>query len=159
LLHIDKASKNPTAKIRSIGNTLNCWKIVTETRSLREKLALAVTDLVWLSESDYPFEIIDWQIESIEPVILLKQIDRPEDTLVEVVELEAFFATATQEQDWYDESELETVKRYRDLVEILKTNLQEVAVYRVGEIEIEVYILGKTSSNAIAGLKTQVVET
>jgi hypothetical protein len=132
---------------------------VTETQSLSEKLALAVTDLVWLSESDYPFEVIDWQIESIDPVMLLQQIDRPEDTLVEVVELEAFFATATQEHDWYDESELETVKRYRYLLEILRTNLQEVAVYRVGEIEIEVYILGKTSSNAIAGLKTKMIET
>jgi hypothetical protein len=132
---------------------------VTETQSLSEKLALAVTDLVWPSESDYPFEVIDWQIESIDPVILLKQIDRPEDTLVEVVELETFFANATQEQDWYDESELETVKRYRYLLEILRTNLQEVAVYRVGEIEIEVYILGKTSSNAIAGLKTKMIET
>lgn len=132
---------------------------MTETRSLSEQLAVAVVDLVWLSEADYAFEVIDWQIESINPVILLKQIDRSENTLVEVVELEVFFATATQERDWYDESELETVKRYRYLVEILKANLQEVAVYRVGEIEIEVYILGKTSNGAIAGLKTKVVET
>ncbi len=132
---------------------------MTEEQNLIEQLTTAVKDLVWLSESDYPFEAIYWQLKTIDVVTLLAKIGRPSDTKVEVIELDTFFATATQEREWYDEEELENVKRYRNLIETLVTNLQEIKVYRVGEIEIEVYLLGKSPYGAIAGLKTKVIET
>lgn len=132
---------------------------MTEKQSLKEKLTTAVTDLVWLSEADYPFEVIDWQIKTIDSIILLEKLDLPQDTKIEVVELETFFATATQEKDWYSDRELEDVKRYKNLIRILVTNLQEIKVYRVGKIEIDIYILGKTALKTIAGLKTTVIET
>ncbi len=50
-------------------------------------------------------------------------------------------------------------KRYQRLVKLLQTHLTDLKVYRLGEVEIDVYVLGKTESGAIAGLATISVET
>ncbi len=50
-------------------------------------------------------------------------------------------------------------KRYQALVNLLQTHLTDIKVYRVGSCEVNVYILGKTTRNAIAGLSTISVET
>ena len=38
------------------------------------------------------------------------------------------------------------------------TELENVRLYRVGEIEIEIYLLGKDSSGKVCGLQTLSVE-
>jgi hypothetical protein len=48
--------------------------------------------------------------------------------------------------------------RFQELVETLKTTLDDVKVFRVGETRIDVYVVGK-SKGGYAGLKTLVVET
>ncbi len=48
-------------------------------------------------------------------------------------------------------------KRYRELVHLLKTHLTDIKVYRVGEVEINCYILGKTESNAIGEAGTATI--
>ena len=37
--------------------------------------------------------------------------------------VDEFFARATQEEDWYDQEERETVKRFQNKVSVLKQNL------------------------------------
>ena len=66
-----------------------------------------------------------------------------------------FFALATQEEDWHDQEERETVQRFQNLVGVLKQNLSQLRVYRVGSIEIDVYIVGVTPGGGLAGLSTE----
>ena len=61
-----------------------------------------------------------------------------------------FFAIATQEEDWHEEEERETVKRFHNLVSVLKQNLSQLQVYRVGSIDIHAYIIGVTSGSGLA---------
>jgi hypothetical protein len=42
--------------------------------------------------------------------------------------VDEFFAIATQEEDWYDEEERETAKRFQNLVSVLKQNLSQLQV-------------------------------
>jgi GTPase len=70
-----------------------------------------------------------------------------------------FFAIATQEEDWHDQEERETVQRFHNLVSILKQNLSQLQVYRVGSIDIDAYIVGVTDGGELAGLSTKLVET
>jgi len=70
-----------------------------------------------------------------------------------------FFAIAAQEEDWHDQDERETVQRFHNLVSVLKQNLSQLQVYRVGNIEIDVYIVGVTDGGGLAGLSTKLVET
>ena len=124
-------------------------------QKLINQLQQASEGLLWLSESDYPFTTVYWEkVDDIEA----KLLELPETT-IEVKELESFFKRVTEEKDWYEEEEMAECKRYQELVNLLKTHLSDIKVYRVGEIEINCYILGKTDSGAIAGLSTISVET
>ena len=128
-------------------------------KELINQLKSASEDLLWLSESDYPFETIC--IENVDAIEakLLELTDYPPDTTIEVKELDRFFKRVTEEKDWYEEEEMTECKRYQALVKLLQTHLTDIKVYRVGEIEVNCYILGKTESGSIAGLSTISVET
>jgi Nuclease A inhibitor-like protein len=129
-------------------------------RILLNQLQQACEGLLWLSESDYPWETIYWDhISDLTSETLLQQINRELSTRIEIIALEEFFAQATQKQDWHEAVEIEEVERYQNLVQILQENLQDIKAYEVGEVEIDVYVLGKTNSNTIAGLKTKVIAT
>ncbi|MDJ0636966.1 MAG: nuclease A inhibitor family protein [Xenococcaceae cyanobacterium MO_188.B29] len=134
---------------------------------LIERLKQASQGLLWLSESDYPFEVIYWEnVDDIKAKLLQVTNCTPE-TKIEVRELDKFFSQATAEEDWYNDEEMAECKRYQELVHLLKTNLTDIKVYRVGETEVNCYILGQTKSGAIgeagtatiAGLSTISVET
>ena len=73
--------------------------------------------------------------------------------------LDYLFRNCASEQEWHDEQQKQNVKKFQTLVQTLKDNLNEIKVYRIGTIDIDVYIIGKTSSGDIAGLSTKVVET
>jgi hypothetical protein len=127
------------------------------TAEIIDRLQQATTDLVWTSESDYPFEIVAWGKDTeLNPTALFKL---PADTAIQKIAIQDFFAPALQTEDWYGEEELATVDRYQKLLDAIGSNLSDVIVFRVGEIEITVYIVGKTLDRDLVGLKTQVVET
>ncbi|KAM3101255.1 nuclease A inhibitor family protein [Phormidesmis sp. 146-12] len=117
--------------------------------------------LLWISESEAPFEVVVWENEAQEELndrTLLRHLDRS-DTSVETQDFDAFFATATQIQDWQNEEEQAIVHQYQQLVIALKQHLRDLKVYQLGEVNCDIYILGKTEAGHIAGLTTQAVET
>jgi hypothetical protein len=114
-----------------------------------------------MSETDASLHVFCWEngaaFQSKEQ--LLKQTKHPATTLVEEVDLDQFFEPAITEQDWFGDEEKETAARYRSLLSALKQYLTDIKVYRVGEVEIDVYIVGQTKTDRIVGIATQVVET
>ena len=136
---------------------------MTNTSSeLLEQLKKASDGLLFMSESEAPFEPFYWEAVdkgTINPKSLLQKTDRPQNTPVEVVDLDCFFQVATTEQKWHSPEERKTVKKFNDLVNTLKQNLSDIKVYRVGKRNIDVYIAGKISAENYAGVSTKVVET
>ena len=129
---------------------------------LLARLKKASDGLLFMSESDHPFEAFSWQPkqkDALTPEKLIQSTGHSLDTPVEVVDIDGFFRNATTQQDWHDPEEKERVKKYQALVEALKHNLSDVKVYRFGRRNINVYIVGKTPSGEYAGLSTKVVET
>ncbi|MEH2272275.1 MAG: nuclease A inhibitor family protein [Nostoc sp.] len=128
---------------------------------ITEKLKQSSADLLMMSESDYPFEVFLWtaQANNLTTQKLLQLTDHPQDSSVEEVALDYLFRNCASEQEWHDEQQKQNVKKFQTLVQTLKDNLNEIKVYRIGTIDIDVYIIGKTSSGDIAGLSTKVVET
>ncbi len=122
-------------------------------------LKQATIDLLWSSESDYPFEIVTWaQGVEMTPTALFGNLDDP-NLVIESITLTDFFEPVLMVEDWYEAAELALVDRYTNLLHAIESNLAEVQVFRVGEIEIAIYIVGKTPDGDIVGLKTYVVET
>jgi hypothetical protein len=111
-------------------------------------------------ETDAPFEVINSPAQGeLTQALLLQLTEHPPDAPVKVVSADDFFARATQEEDWHDEEERETVKRFQNKVSVLKQNLSQLQVYRVGSIDIDAYIVGLRDGGELAGLSTKLVET
>jgi hypothetical protein len=82
-----------------------------------------------------------------------------EDAAVRELDFDSFFDNYTDEQDWWGEQERAVAGKFQALVRFLKENLSDVKVYRVGGVEADVYVVGRTASGEYAGVKTKVVET
>ena len=130
------------------------------TDSIATQLQQASNGLLFLSETDAPFEVIHWPAQGELPLPKLLQLTgHSPDAPVELRTVDDFFAIATVEEDWHDQDERETVQRFHNLVSILKQNLSQLQVYRVGSIDIDAYIVGVTDGGEWAGLSTKLVET
>ena len=129
------------------------------TAAIIDRLKQATADLLWASESDYPFEVMTWE-RGVEmtPTDLFKELVAP-NMAIKIISLADFFAPVLTTEDWYGAEEFATVDRYANLVQTIESNLTEVQVFRLGEIEISVYIIGKTPDGDLIGLKTQAIET
>ena len=127
---------------------------------LLAELSQACDGLVWQSESDYPWQIVDWQNENeVNRQILLQHYEYHPQIRVLTKTLDSFFQNAIAEQEWHDEIEQAEVKRYRNLYNWLKNNLKDIQVFLVGEVEVDVYVLGRTDRNKIIGLSTKMIQT
>ncbi|MBD1848281.1 nuclease A inhibitor family protein [Cyanobacteria bacterium FACHB-63] len=131
------------------------------TSELVTTLQALTENLMWMSETDAPIQVFCWQdcsaIETSEQ--LLEKTHHEADTPVEGVELEKFFEPVTTEQGWFGDEERETAARYRSLLSALKQHLNDIKVYRVGEVEIDVYVVGVSKTRTVVGIATQIVET
>ncbi|MBW4429364.1 MAG: nuclease A inhibitor family protein [Nostoc desertorum CM1-VF14] len=134
---------------------------MTKTNSeILDQLKLASDGLLFMSESEYPFEVFLWEdIAPVTPQKVIQQTNHPQNTPVEIVGVDDFFQVATTEEDWHEEEEKETVKRFQTLVQTLKENLSNLQVYRLGNKEVDAYIVGQTPTGNLAGISTKVVET
>jgi hypothetical protein len=116
--------------------------------------------LLFMSESDYPFEIVYWKgLTEVTPQFLLGLSGQAEDAPVETLSPDEFFGVAMSEESWRAERARAEAQRYRALLELLKESLDELKVYKIGSIRMAVYIVGRTGTGNWLGLSTVVVET
>lgn len=134
---------------------------MTKTNSeILDQIKLASDGLLFMSESEYPFEVFIWEyIAPATPQKVVQQTNHPKNTPVEIVGVDDFFQVATTPEDWHGEEEKATVNKFKTLVQTLKENLSNLQVYRLGKIEVDAYIVGDTPTGNLAGISTKVVET
>ncbi|MBD2213698.1 nuclease A inhibitor family protein [Calothrix sp. FACHB-156] len=129
---------------------------------ITKKLKQASDNLLMISESEYPFEVFLWSEQSKESLTnqkLLQLTGHPQDTAIEIVDLDYFFRNYSQQQEWHDEIQKQNVQKFQLLIKTLKDNLTDIKVYRLGTVNIDVYIVGQTLSQELTGISTKVVET
>lgn len=103
-----------------------------------DQIMKAAGGLLYPSESDQPFEPVRWK-------------DRPKfDGDVHEQSLEEFFAELEKSEE---------AEKWRNLRNVIQTRLSPVNVYRVGEVRVDIFIVGKTRQGSWVGLRTQSVET
>ena len=113
--------------------------------------------LLFPSESEYPLEPFTWKSATLNRKTILTQAGKPAKTSIEAIALEDFFATVVTDQDWFEDEDREIAQRFRDLQTAIAT-LENVQVFRLGKVEIDVYIVGAIGQDLV-GLKTTVIET
>jgi hypothetical protein len=120
----------------------------------------ATEGLLYMSESDYPVEVIRWDgSEQLSPDYLRKIAGADSSAAVEESAMEDFFRVLAGEQEWKGEEQLAEAQRYQRLRKLLEENLRGIKVYRVGEINIGVYVLGESVEGDWLGVSTRAVET
>lgn len=135
---------------------------LTSASDITAILQTAIAHLQWVSESEYPFETFYWSGQVVSELTdkkLLELTQHPTGTNVETQDLDSFFEFVTQPQDWYGDEEIETMKKYQQLVATLKQYLSDLKVHQVGEIELDIYVVGQTPDKNLAGLVTKAIET
>jgi hypothetical protein len=84
----------------------------------------------------------------------------PLETVVETTTLEQFFKTQIEPDEGDDEEMAEEKRRLAELRDLLASELQDIGVYRVGEINITAYVLGQVPGTSdAAGVFAELVET
>lgn len=129
---------------------------------LFETLGQATSGLLFPSESDAPltpYRFPGPKGAEPTPEALLRVEHLPSDTPVETITVADLFDPFQHADESASEEDQAEAARYRALVELLTRELTALRVYRVGEVDIDVYVLGQDASGDWLGLKTHVVET
>jgi hypothetical protein len=127
---------------------------------LTEQLAELTNRLFWLSESEFPFQVIAWDTERVTIEQLLKLTYHPPNTPVKTLGIDEFFSPALEGFGSFsyllDQS---LIGRYRTLYNYLTYYLHNIKVYQVGTYPLYIYIMGLTRDENLAGIATQVIQT
>ena len=128
--------------------------------SIEQALGEAAKGLYFRSETDEPFAAFHWPEHDTLTAEKVRGLGgHPADAKVRETPPEKLFAALTAEHAWHGPAEKQVVQKYRRLFDVLRNRLSELKVFRIGEIEITLYIVGRTPEGTWAGLKTWSVET
>jgi hypothetical protein len=126
---------------------------------LLEELREATRGLTYMSESDYPYEVFKWGAAEPTEEFLRGLTGEAADAKVETRTPEDFFRVSTSEADWKNAAMLGSARSILKVLFLLEQNLSDLKVYRVGVINIPVYVAGRSASGNWLGVSTRVVET
>jgi hypothetical protein len=119
-----------------------------------DALKKAADGMLYPSETDAPFEVVHWGKDAggLDDARVRELAGHEARAPVERCELDEFLAPLA-------EAGGADAARCAQLKDALAKTLHDVRVYRVGKVEIDAYVVGKTKDGDLAGLKTKVVET
>jgi hypothetical protein len=124
----------------------------------REEVEKLTEGLLYMSETDAPlkyFELNEEAARQWPPSIaaqFLALLGEEPKTPVQEIPPEKFFEALSAGNE-------ENEDQVKSLRKAFMDNLKDVRLYRVSEIEIEIYLLGKDGSGRVCGLQTLSVET
>jgi hypothetical protein len=127
---------------------------------LAKQIERATKDLYYSGETDA--EVVPFtggKAESVTKEVVLAQTGNGPTSPVEEKNFEEFFNLLTAIQDWYGDEEKQTAQRFSKLRDLLQKNLRDLQVYKIGKIEMDVYVVGLSSESILMGIKTRTVET
>ena len=124
------------------------------------RIAKATDGLLFSSEADYPLEPFVWNDTTpFSPDTLYILTTLPASTPVTKEDINDFFAPMLDPATGDTPEARKRRTRTRKLVRLLRQNLSDLAVYKLGTVEMPTFIVGHLADGTIAGLRTTVVET
>ncbi len=123
-------------------------------------LRKTVKGLLYMSEKDAPFKIVSFKDDVTPSESNVAQlVHAPADSDVEEIAFVKFFAELTKAQKWHAEDDKAVVKRYQDLLGVLRETLTGLKVFKIGKVRVKIAILGKSATGQWVGLETDSLET
>ena len=132
----------------------------SSSRNLAEQIKNAAQGLFYISETDaeiMPF--VGTTAEKVDKEEILKQTKAMPGKTVEERKFSDFFARLTEIQDWFEDEEKVTAQKFTVLKEVLENNIRDLKVFKIGKVELDIYVVGLDSENTFLGIQTKAVET
>lgn len=130
--------------------------------SLKEQIETLIADLRYLSESDEQINYFEMEFSTADRFSLadFRMFNgiKPETVITEI-SFNDFFKPLIKVEDWFGEEEKKWAEDSLKLKNLLSENAKDFQIFKVGLIEIDVYVFGKAEECKWLGLKTKVVET
>ncbi len=133
---------------------------ISETFILDVEIEQIAKNLYYISETDaeiLPF--VGTAAAEVTEAEILKQTGSSTKAKIERRAFNDFFERLTKVQDWFGDEEKANAARFAALKALLADNLRDITVFRIGTIQIDIYVVGLPSENILAGIKTKAVET
>ena len=117
-------------------------------------------NLIYVSETDADIVPFTYRkAESVTAAEVVYQSGHKADDVVETLDVDSFFARLTMVKDWYGPRETERAAKYAALKLELEKELNDLKVYKIGKVQINIYVVGLDKQGRLAGVKTTAVET
>lgn len=133
-----------------------------DVEELLEILKSMSEDLLFTSESDYPFEVICWEIktETIDITTIQQYIDNDSE-MVEIKEStpDKLLSRRARTRPYHSTERREKANRFKQIIAFFESQVANPKAFKIGQTEIDIYIIGTVSDSHIIGLKTMAVET
>lgn len=119
--------------------------------SVQTALRDAIKGLVYSSESDETFRTVSWKNagETLSDEEVLRLGKQDPHARVERLKIEDFFQDLTS-----NEEDPGSAARFAELFKVITSNLSDPEVIRVGQIEVAIFIVGRTKSGDWVGVRT-----
>ena len=135
-------------------------KNAADADSFLNALEKATDALFYISETDaeiVPF--IGREVDAVTTEAIVELAGAETDAPVEVISADVFFERLTTHKDWFGDREKKRAERFAKVHEILKAELTEMAVVRIGRVRIDIIVAGRDRDGRLAGIRTRAVET
>jgi hypothetical protein len=124
------------------------------------RIAKAADGLLFSSEADYPLEPFVWTDPApFSPDLLYKLTTLPPSTSVRKEDIDHFFAPMLNPASGNTPQARKRRTRFGQLVRLLRQSFSDLAVYKLGSIEMPTFIVGRLADGTIGGFRTTVVKT
>lgn len=115
----------------------------------RQDLTKATADLLYPSESDFPFDLVESVAPGESPREYVTRVAGPARPVEELAP-DTFFEPLLESDD---------DGHFARLRATLEAHLAPLQIFRVGRTEVDIYLIGQTKEGHLAGLHTRSVET
>jgi hypothetical protein len=128
--------------------------------SVLSELRAAVHGLLYLSEGDEPFEVFSWDRSAtgLTPDFVRHEGGHDAAACVKEMPVDKFFSELTEVHDGTTE-EAADIAKYRILRQAVERLLSDVRVFRVGEVRVAIYVIGRSPDGRWCGVRTFATET
>lgn len=129
---------------------------------VRERLEAAAEGLLFISESESPFEYVELPGEATAELTadaVRAALGEAEGTSASETTLDRWLAGHIEEADPADPVAQENVPKFQALKQALTESLADVKVFRLGDAQVRYYALGRAPDGRVAGLAASALET
>lgn len=127
---------------------------------LEKRIEKACRGLSYMSETDAPVEpFFGGKASALSREEIIKATGSNTDSRIEETDPNLFFKRLTAIEDWYTPGQKKNASRFATLERLLRNELSDLSVFRIGRIRVAIYVAGLDKNGNILGVKTTAVET